>query len=409
MNERLDILLRQREAAISGLRTLVDEATTRGALTAEDKAEVAKREAEIADLDTLIKSARNLDTLEASLRETQAVTPEGRNAENGESEYREVFMQFVRTGIVDSESAKILRTGYVKEEARDMNVGVAAQGGYVVPPTFEKSLIARAIEFSVMRQVIGDRMETGTGSTITLPKEGSIGAAAWLDESAAFVESDDSFGEATLEAWKAGRLVKSTIELLEDAFFDVEAYLSNSLGMAIGILESAAFVNGDGTKKPKGFLLDAQTGVTAASATAITGDEVIDLIYSVRPFYRANGKFVVSDDAVRVLRKLKDGNGRYLWQDNALNGLTQGAAPATLLGYPVYTEVNMPVVAINSTSVAFGDFSRYAVRDVAGVRLARLNERFLADEGKIGFLGWHRTDGELLDPTAIKVIKQAAA
>jgi HK97 family phage major capsid protein len=112
-------------------------------------------------------------------------------------------------------------------------------------------------------------MTTGNGSTITLPKEGAIGAAAWLDESAAFIESDDQFGQATLSAWKAGRLVKATLELLEDAFFDVETYLANSIGQTIGILESAAFVNGDGTKKPRGFLLDAQVGVTTAAPTAI--------------------------------------------------------------------------------------------------------------------------------------------
>lgn len=409
MNERLDILLRSRAAAIHGLRSLLDEAEKRGnVLTAEDHAEIAKREAEIADLDTQINANRNLATLEASLRETQVETAEARG-ENGEAEYRKVFDGYVRTGIVSPDEAKILRTGYVAEEARDMSVGVNANGGYVVPPTFEKKLIARAIEYSVMRQVIGqgeNYFETGSAGPLTLPKEGAIGTASWLDEGAAFVESDDAFGQATLEAWKSGRLVKSTIELLEDAFFDVESYLANSLGKSIGILESAGFVNGDGTKKPRGFILDATVGVTTASATAILGDEIIDLVYSVRPYYRASGKFVVSDDAVRILRKLKDSNGRYLWQDNALNGLTQGAAPATLLGYPVFTEVNMPVVASTSKSVAFGDFGMYAIRDIAGVRLARLNERYLADEGKIGFLGWHRTDGELLDATAVKVLQQ---
>lgn len=405
MTERLDILLSKRARAIAGLRGLLDEASTRdGGLTADDNAEIAKREEEIKGFDTLIESNRNLASLEASLVDTQAPNAEARTVD-GEAEYRDVFLNYVRSGVVTAEEAKVLRSGYIAEEFRDQTKGVAANGGYIVPPTFEKSLLARAMEFSVMRQVVGGAMETGTGSTITLPKEGALGTAAWLDESAAFIESDDQFGTATLSAFKAGRLVKATIELLDDAFFDIEAYLANSIGKTVGILESAAYVSGNGTLKPRGFLLDAQTGVTTAAPTAIAADEIIDLVYSVRPYYRANGKFVVSDDAVRILRKLKDANGRYLWQDNALNGLTT-AAPASLLGYPVYTEINMPAVAATSKSVAFGDFSLYQIRDVQGVRLARLNERYLADEGKIGFLGWHRTDGALLDPTAVKLLVQ---
>jgi hypothetical protein len=222
-----------------------------------------------------------------------------------------------------------------------------------------------------MRQVVGGAMTTGNGSTITLPKEGAIGAAAWLDESAAFVESDDQFG--TGDALRVeGRSSRQGDDRASRGrvlrYRDVPRELDRSVDRhpRVGRVRQRR-------RHEEAARLPARraVGVTSAAPTAIAGDEVIDLVYSVRPFYRANGKFVVSDDAVRILRKLKDANGRYLWQDNALNGLTT-AAPASLLGYPVYTEVNMPVVAATSKSVAFGDFSKYQIRDVNGVRLARL-------------------------------------
>lgn len=409
MKDRIDLLLRERAGLIAEMRSMVDAAETRGSVTAEDRQGITRIETEISGLDERISNARKVNDLEGSLGErTQVDKPESR-ADSEADEYRKVFVSYVRDGVVDASQAKILQRGFVNEEYRDQTVGTAAKGGYLVPPGFEKTLIARAIEFSVMRQVVGSvtPMETATGNEITLPKEGGIGAAAWLDESAPFTESDDTFDEATLNAWKAGRLVKASLELIEDAFFDIESYLANSIGMAIGILESAAFVNGDGTRKPRGFLLDATSAFTSAAPATIASDEVLDLVYSVRPYYRASGKFVVSDDCVRILRKLKDSEGRYIWQDNSLNGLTTGA-PATLAGYSVFTEVNMAAVAAGSKSIAFGDFSRYQIRDVHGARLARLGERYLADEGKIGYLGWHRTDGELLDTTAVKVITQHA-
>jgi HK97 family phage major capsid protein len=367
MNERLDSLLQLRAAAISGMRGLLDAAESRGGLNADDKAELAKREAEIEDLDTRIASTRKLDTLEASLRETQIPGADARTEGGSESEYREVFMSYVRTGVVSTDEAKILRNGFVGEdfETRDQTKAVNANGGYIVPPTFEKTLLARAIEFSVMRQVIGDAMETGNGSTITLPKEGAIGSAAWLDESAAFVESDDQFGQATLSAWKAGRLVKATLELLEDAFFDVEKYLANSIGQTIGILESAAFVSGDGTKKPRGFILDAQVGVTTPLPLAIAGRR------DHRPrLLRAS--VLPGEREVRRQRRRRPHPSQAEGRERPVSLAGQrpersdaGRAPASLLGYPVYTEVNMPVVAATSKSVAFGDFSRYQIRDVA--------------------------------------------
>ena len=114
--------------------------------------------------------------------------------------------------------------------------------------------------------------------------------------------------------------------------------------------------------------------------------------------------FVVNDGAVKALRKLKDANEQYLWQD----GLRAGE-PTVLLGKAVHVEVNMPTPAASAKPIAFGDFSRYLLRVVGGSRVARLGERYLADEGKIGYLVWHRLDGALLDTAAVKTLTQAAA
>lgn len=418
--DSLNELYQARARAIAAMRSRLDEAEKRdGGVTAEDRAEIASREDEIRSLDARIGDAEARERLagyESSLegQRTQVEQPETREID-GEAEYRQVFDAMLRGLPLSIDETKLLRTGFVKEEARDMakvEGGASVVGGYVAPDEFQKKMLARVEELSVIRAIVGrgeNYLRTGNGNTLTFPREDARGAAAWLDEGAAFVESDDTFTDVSIEAWKAGRLVKATLELVEDSFFDLQSYLANSIGIAIAELEAAAFVNGDGVKKPLGFLQTATVGGTSAVGAAgveYTFDEIVDLMYSVRPAYRERrtARFVVSDLVVRDLRKIKDGNDRPIWNDSVREG-----EPTTLLGKAVIVEPNMPAPALGSKSIAFGDLSQYMIRDVNGVRMARLGERYLADEGKIGYLGWHRTDGELLDPDAVKVLQAEAS
>lgn len=422
MTDNLNALLQERAAKVAEMRTMVEAAELRGAPTAEDQAAIDRISNEIsgergtdgaitkAGLDQRIANLRALQDLEGTApvdapattgQQTQTRQTEITGGED--AEYRAAFEAMIR-GEADGDQLRALRRGYVSEESRDQTKGVAAKGGYVAPSEFEKTLLTRVEEMSTMRQVFKNVLRTTNGNELKMSAEDARGAAAWLDEGAAFVATDDTFKEILIKAYKAGRLAKASIELVEDTFFPLDTYLANSIGTSIAALEDAAFATGDGVLKPRGFVIDALVGVTAASATVITHDEILDLIYAVRPAYRTRGEFIVADLAVRGLRKLKDTTGRYMWQD----GVT-ASEPTTLQGYRVTTEVNMAAPAATTKPVAFGDASTYQIREVNGIRLAILKERYLADEGKYGYLGWRRVDGKLLDTAGIKTLQMAAA
>ena len=219
-------------------------------------------------------------------------------------------------------------------------------------------------------------------------------------------ESDDSFGQVSIGAYKLGTLIKVSNELLNDSVFNLEAYISKEFGRRCGAKEEDAFFNGDGTGKPTGVLNDtygAEVGVTAASATAITADEVIDLFYSLKAPYRKRAVWILNDSTVKAIRKLKDGNGQYLWQP----ALTEGT-PDTILGRPVYTSAYMPSIAAGARTVIFGDLSYYWVADRQGRTFKKLSELY-ATTDQTGFMATQRVDGKLILREAVKVLVQKAA
>ena len=191
-------------------------------------------------------------------------------------------------------------------------------------------------------------------------------------------------------------------ELLNDSAFDLEAYFVAEFARRIGNKEEEAFLNGDGAGKPTGILNDAEVGVTAASATAITADELIDLFYSLPAPYRANAVWVMNDSTMRYIRKLKDTTGQFLWQKALHEGEHE-----TLLGKPIYHSPFAPEVAAGAKPILFGDLSYYWIGDRKGITFRRLNERY-ADTGQVGFLASKRLDGKLILPEAIKCLQMKA-
>ena len=187
--------------------------------------------------------------------------------------------------------------------------------------------------------------------------------------------------------------------------FDLQSYITSEFARRIGHKEEDAFFVGDAAGKPTGIFHTtggAQIGVTAAGSTALTVDEVIDLFYSLKSPYRRNAVFVMNDATVKAIRKLKDGQGQYLWQP-AMTANT----PDSILNRPVYTSAYVPTIAAGAKSIAFGDFGYYWIADRQGRSFKRLNELF-ATTGQIGFMATQRVDGKLILPEAIKVLQQKA-
>ena len=233
----------------------------------------------------------------------------------------------------------------------------------------------------------------------------SKGTASWIDEEGAYTESDDSFGQVSIGAYKLGTMIKVSEELLNDSVFDLESYIAREFARRIGTKEEEAFFTGDGTGKPLGILAasgGAETGVTAASATAVTADELMDLFYSLKSPYRKNAVWILNDSTIKAIRKLKDNNGQYLWQPSLVAG-----TPDTILGRPVKTSTYMPAIAAGAKTIAFGDFSYYWIADRQGRSFKRLNELYAAN-GQVGFLGSQRVDGKMILPEAVKVLVQKA-
>ena len=279
--------------------------------------------------------------------------------------------------------------------------GTDSEGGYLVPDEFERTLVEALEEENVFR-TLAHVIKTSSGDR-KIPVVASKGSASWVDEEGAYQESDDAFSQVSIGAYKLGTMIKVSEELLADSVFDLEAYISKEFARRIGAREEESFFNGDGKGKPLGILAatgGAEVGVTAASATAITADEVIDLFYSLKSPYRKNAVWLLNDATVKQIRKLKDSTGQYLWQPSLVAG-----TPDTILGRPVKTSAFMPTAAAGAKTIAFGDFKYYWIADRQGRTFKKLSELFAAT-GQVGFMGTQRVDGKLILPEAIKVLQQ---
>ena len=375
----------------------------KGILSAEDDAAYTKMEQEITDLGKEIARLERQEALEAELSRPVNKPLTGRpdyNRMGGDDrdktgrasdDYRKNFWNAMRS------------KAPMPAVVNALQIGTDSEGGYLVPDEYERTLVEALEEENIFRQM-AKVIQTSSGDR-KIPVVASKGTASWIDEEGAFLESDDSFGQVSIGAYKLGTMIKVSEELLNDSVFDLQSYISREFARRIGAKEEEAFFTGDGTGKPLGVLAaagGAETGVTAASATAVTADELIDLFYSLKSPYRKKSVWVLNDSTIKAVRKLKDSNGQYLWQPSLVAG-----TPDTILGRPVKTSAYMPAIAAGAKSIAFGDFSYYWIADRQGRSFKRLNELYAAN-GQVGFLASQRVDGKLILPEAIKVLVQKA-
>jgi len=279
-----------------------------------------------------------------------------------------------------------------------LQVGTDSEGGYIVPEEFDTQLIQTLLDYNEIRQYAN---VITTASDRNIPVEASKGVATWTAEEAAYTESDAAFGTLVLGAHKLSRIIKVSEELLQDAFFNVEGYLAANFGETFGTAEELAFVAGNGSGKPSGIVYGASAGITASGAAAITSDELIDLYHSLTRPYRANAVFLINDSTAKMVRKLKDSDGQYLWQQ----GL-QAGQPDLILGRPVVCSEAMPAATTGQRSVIFGDMRNYTIADRTGSVIQRLNELYAAN-GQIGFRMYKRTEGKVTNSAGLKALTQA--
>ena len=306
------------------------------------------------------------------------------------AEYNKAFWAVLRNPKRDCENAIY----------NALSVGVDKDGGYLVPDEFERTLIAALKDNDIMRGLA--RIITTNSGELRIPVVATRGVGSWVEEAGTIPESSGEFDQISLSAYKMGTMIKVSRELLEDSAFPIETFLADDFGRRLGMLEEEAFLVGDGNKKPTGVLVDAEIGVTAASAATITFDEVIKLFYSLRAPYRNKASFITNEQTVMLLRTLKDNNNQYLWQPS----LTMGT-PEMLLGRPVHVSQYVPTIAADAKVLLFGDFTYYWIGDRRGRTFDRLNELFAASD-QVGFKATQRVDGRLLLPEAVKVLQMGS-
>lgn len=395
-------LREKRAKAWDAAKAFLDARSKGGSLSAEDTAAYEKMEADVVNMGKDIERLERQAAIDAELAKATSAPiankPGAGNVNADEKigrasdEYRASFWNAMRQ--------KAPSMGVMNA----LQIGTDSEGGYLVPDEFEKTLVQALEEENIFRQM-ANIINTSSGDR-KIPVVATKGTASWIDEEGAYPESDDSFGQVSIGAYKLGTMIKVSEELLNDSIFDLENYISTEFARRIGAKEEEAFFTGDGSGKPTGILAatgGAEVGVTAAAATALTADEVIDLFYSLKSPYRKNAFWVLNDSTVKAIRKLKDGQGQYLWQPSLAAGM-----PDTILGRPVKTSAFMPAVAAGAKTVAFGDFRYYWIADRQGRSFKKLSELYAAT-GQVGFLGSQRVDGRLILPEAIKVLKQKAS
>ena len=369
--------------------------TDKDTLSAEDDKTYKDMETEVAQLTDSIHRMERREEIEAELSKptSKPITGKPMKADGDKAaktsrasdEYKKALLQAMRTNF--------------RQISNVLQEGIDPQGGYLVPDEYDKRLIDILTEENVMR-TLGTNITTSGEHKINIAATKS--AAAWIEEGGTLTFGDATFDQIILDAHKLHVAIKVTEELLYDNAFNLENYILTQFGKALSNAEEDAFINGTGVGQPLGILAEtggAQVGVTTASSTKVTVDDIINLVYSLKRPYRKNAAFLANDVCVAELRKLKDNNGQYLWQPSL-----QAGEPDRVLGYKVYTSPYFPVPTAGGTAVAFGDFSYYNIGDRGTRSFAELKELF-AGNGMIGFVAKERVDGKLILPEAVQTLK----
>ena len=364
-----------------------------GKISAEDAATYDKMEADIVALGKQIERLQKQEAMDKYLSAPASApilnSPNagmfGAKVGRASDEYRKAAIDAIRS--------KFTKVSNALQTNPDLS------GGYLIPDEWDARLVQSLEEENVMRN-LGTSFPTSGEHKINFPT--SKPTASWTAEGARVPDSNATFGQVSVDAYKVGVKIWVTEELLADAAFPLENYILEKFGEAIANAEEEAFIVGNGTGKPTGFLTtlanDTATYITT-KGTEPTADEIIDLIYKLPRPYRKSASFLVNDSTLGLLRKFKDSNQRFLWEESYKAG-----EPSTFMGYKIYTSPYMPTIQSGQFPIAFGDFKAYNIFD-RGTRSFQILNELHAEVGEVGYLMKQRVDGLLLDNSAIRALK----
>ncbi|MFF9215623.1 phage major capsid protein [Streptomyces viridosporus] len=331
----------------------------------------------------------------------------GGDAEERAARYAEAFGLYLRGGMdrLTPDQRNLMMDNEVDMRAMGANVDTA--GGFTVPDEFRNIMVETMVSFGGLLN-LADVITTSTGADLKWPTNDDTGnEGELLGENQPAGEQDLQLGGRTLKAYIfSSKQVKLSMSLLQDSAFNLEQWVPKKLGERIGRRAARAFTTGSGVDQPQGVTTGAVVGKVGAGGqtTSITYDDLIDLEHSVDSAYRPGARYLMHDQTLKVIRKLKDLQGRPLWVPIPAPGF-----PATINGFEYTLDNSMPIPAAGAKSLAFGDFKAgYVIRQVQQVQTLRLVERY-AEFLQVAFLGFARMDGMVQDPSAIRVYQHAAS
>ena len=288
-----------------------------------------------------------------------------------------------------------------------MSTTTTTEGGFTVQTDVAKSLQDALKAYGGVRSV-ADVFSTAQGNDINWPNsDGTSETGELIAQNTTATAADPVFGSTTLSVYKfSSKIVAVPFELLQDSSLDIEAIIRQRLIDRLGRVQNTYFTTGTGTAQPRGVVTAASSGKVGLVGQTLTViyDDLVDLKHSVNRAYRANAAFCMNDLSVSVVSKLKETTGRPIWEYS-----TQIGAPDTLLGHRVAINDDIAVMAANAKSIMFGDCSQYNIRDVANsISMRRFDDSAFALNGQVGFCGWQRSGGNLLDTAACRAYVNSA-
>jgi HK97 family phage major capsid protein len=362
---------------------------------------VAKR---MEKVDAAVRAAQGIDLSKRPVAERTSVAAVDDGAK---VDYRTAFYAMIANGGVDGLDAEH-RAVLQRSEVRAQTAGTNSAGGYTVPVELasfiEKAMIASGPMYDSNLFTV---INTTGGNTFNIPTVNDTAVTAVAHTEGGTVTDDGgkdvTFGQAQLGAYAFDtNWVRWSYELANDSILNMESLLGELLGERLGRIANSKLTTGSGSSDVEGIVTNSTLGKTAAAVAAVTADEIIDLIHSVDPAYRSSPStaIMMNDSVLAAVRKLKDGQGNYLWQ----MGNYQAAVPQNILGYNVVVNQAMASQATGNKIMLFGDMAKFYVRKVGAPTLFVARERFAPD---YGILGYARFDGVLANTAAIKHLKNA--
>lgn len=410
---KLAQLRARRDAKAKDAQTLNGKYNADQRMTAEDANALDTVLNEIEAIDAEITRENRVNQVAGDERAEHEAAMNAATESGGRSNESQALRAMLAGGLsaLTPEQRQAMVARQSPEIRQAMSTTTGTEGGYTVATEYNRQLIEAMKEMGGVRPV-AHVFQTATGASMNFPtadataEEGEI-----VGQNVAVGAGDTAFGNVTMEVFKySSKKIALPFELLQDSMFNLEAYVQKLLALRIGRITNRHYTVGTGVNQPRGLITAAAVGKTAATGgtVTITYDDLVDLEHSVDPAYRALAQYMFHDDSLKVLRKIKDGNGRPIFVPGYETG-NPGGAPDRLMGRTFTINQHMAPMAANAKSIAFGDLSKYFVRDVMDLTVFRMTDSAFTLFGQVGFVAFMRSGGNLIDVGgAVKVYQNSA-